>query len=108
MRKASAAKPKQRSEEAILDQAIQQLLSATKDEAKKKGKPLEREKLRKDGYSERFIERSKTRNALRVTDHRLRRSRINSLTLISSKGAARRARSKACECDIFAESTRTI
>lgn len=57
MRKAPAAKPHQRSEAAVLDQAIQQLLSATKDEAKKKRKPLDREKLRKDGYSERFIDK---------------------------------------------------
>lgn len=40
-----------------MDQAIQQLLGATKNEAKKKGKPLEQAQLRKDGYSERFIEK---------------------------------------------------
>ena len=55
MPKAPAAKSHQRSEEAVLDQAIQQLLGATKEEAKKKGKPLGREQLRKEGYSERFI-----------------------------------------------------
>ena len=57
VRKASTAKPKQRSKEAVLDQAIQQLLGATKAEAKKKGKPLDWEKLRKDGYSGRLIEK---------------------------------------------------
>ena len=57
MLKAQAAKSQQRSEEAVLDQAIQQLLGATKNEAKKKGKPLDRAALRKDGYSERFIEK---------------------------------------------------
>lgn len=39
-----------------MDQGIQQLLRATKDEAKKRGKPLSREQLRKEGYSERFID----------------------------------------------------
>jgi hypothetical protein len=57
MRKAPAAKPHQRSEDAVLDQAIQQLLRATKDEAKKKDKPVDRAQLRKDGYSERFIDK---------------------------------------------------
>jgi hypothetical protein len=57
MPKASASKTQRRSENAVLDQAIQQLLSATKDAAKKKGKPLTREQLRKDGYSDRFIEK---------------------------------------------------
>ena len=42
MRKAPVAQSKQRSENAVLDQAIQQLLGATKVEAKKKGKPLDR------------------------------------------------------------------
>ena len=40
-----------------VDRGIQQLLRATKDEAKKRGKPLSREQLRKEGYSERFIEK---------------------------------------------------
>jgi hypothetical protein len=57
MRKASVVKPHQRSEEAVLDRAIQQLLHATKDEAKKKGKPMDRAQLRKEGYSERFIDK---------------------------------------------------
>ena len=42
----------------MLDQAIQQLLSATKDEAKKQGKPVDRAQLRKEGYSERFIDKA--------------------------------------------------
>jgi hypothetical protein len=57
MRKASATKSNQRSENAVLDQAIGQLLRAAKEEAAKKGKPLDRERLRRDGYSERFIDK---------------------------------------------------
>ena len=57
MRKALAPKTAQRSENAVLDQAIQQLLGATKDAAKKKGKPLDPDQLRKEGYSERFIDK---------------------------------------------------
>jgi hypothetical protein len=57
MQEASVPKSRQRSENAVLDQAIQQLLSATKDEAEKKGKPLDRAQLRKEGYSERFIDK---------------------------------------------------
>lgn len=56
MRKAPAAKSQERSEEDILDQGIRQLLRSTKDEAAKRGKPLTREQLRKEGYSERFID----------------------------------------------------
>jgi len=41
----------------VLDQAIRQLLSATKDKAKRKGKPLDAAQLRKEGYSERFIDK---------------------------------------------------
>jgi hypothetical protein len=57
MPKAPAAKSRQRSEEEILDQATQQLLKATKEQAKKNGKPMDRESLRQDGYSDRFIEK---------------------------------------------------
>ena len=57
MRKALAPKTAQRSENAVIDQAIQQLLGATKDAAKKKGKPLDPAQLRKEGYSERFIDK---------------------------------------------------
>jgi hypothetical protein len=46
-----------RSEHEILDQATQQLLKATKLEAKKRGKPISDESLRREGYSERFIDR---------------------------------------------------
>lgn len=57
MPKAPSAKIRQRSEEEILDQASRQLLKATKEEAKKKGKPVNEESLRRDGYSDRFIEK---------------------------------------------------
>lgn len=57
MQKALAAKSRKRSENAVLDQAIQQLLNATKTEAKKKGNAVDGAQLRKEGYSERFIEK---------------------------------------------------
>jgi hypothetical protein len=57
MRKAAGVKPRQRSEDEILDQGIKQLLRATKEQAKKRGKPLTRDQLRKEGYSERFIDK---------------------------------------------------
>jgi hypothetical protein len=57
MQKALAPKSRKRSESAVLDQAIQQLLSTTKAEAKKKGRTIERGQLRKEGYSERFIDK---------------------------------------------------
>jgi hypothetical protein len=57
MPKAPAAKSRQRSEEEILDQATQQLLRAAKEQAEKSGKPMNRESLRQDGYSDRFIEK---------------------------------------------------
>lgn len=44
-----------KSEDQLLDKGIQQLLKAVKDHAKDKGKPIKREKLLKQGYSERFI-----------------------------------------------------
>ncbi|MEO7725008.1 MAG: hypothetical protein ABIU29_10065 [Chthoniobacterales bacterium] len=56
MPKTPAAKASGRSEEAILDQAVQQLLRATKDKAKKKVQPIDPAQLRKEGYSERFID----------------------------------------------------
>ncbi len=56
MAKTPVAKSSGRSEEAILDQAVQQLLRATKEEAKKKGEPIDSAQLRKEGYSERFID----------------------------------------------------
>ena len=57
MPKVPAAKPRQRSEEEILDQATRQLLRATKEVAKKQGKSMNDESLRREGYSERFIEK---------------------------------------------------
>jgi hypothetical protein len=57
MPKTPAAKPRQRSEEEILDQATQQLLKATKEQAKKSRKPMDRESLRQDGYSDRFVDK---------------------------------------------------
>ncbi len=57
MPKTPTAKAFGRSEEGILDQAVQQLLRATKEKAKKKGQPIDPTQLRKEGYSERFIEK---------------------------------------------------
>jgi len=51
------AKSRQRSEDEILDQATQQLLKATKQAAKKRGKAIGDESLRREGYTERFIDR---------------------------------------------------
>ncbi|MDQ3545078.1 MAG: hypothetical protein M3429_00940 [Verrucomicrobiota bacterium] len=56
MPKPPTAKASGRSDEAILDQAVQQLLRATKNKAKKRGQPIDPAQLRKEGYSERFIE----------------------------------------------------
>jgi hypothetical protein len=56
MRKAPA-KSRQRSEDEILDQATRQLLRATKEVAKKQGKSMNDESLRREGYSERFIQK---------------------------------------------------
>lgn len=53
----SSAKSRQRSEDEILDDATKQLLKATKQEAKKRGKPIKYESLRAEGYSDRFIEK---------------------------------------------------
>jgi hypothetical protein len=61
MPKAPTRKRRLRSENEILDQATQQLLRAAKEEAKKKRKSIDEESLRRDGYSERFLE--KLRNA---------------------------------------------
>lgn len=57
MRKEPGVKRRQRSEDEVLDQGIKQLLRATKEQAKKRGKPLSRDQLRKEGYSERFIDK---------------------------------------------------
>lgn len=57
MAKTLAPKSKQPSEDGVLDQAIQQLLRATKDVARQNSKPVSRAQLEKEGYSERFIEK---------------------------------------------------
>ena len=57
MPKSPTTKPRQRSEEEILDQATRQLLRATKETAKKQGKSMDEASLRREGYSERFIEK---------------------------------------------------
>ncbi|HZE57687.1 MAG TPA: hypothetical protein VE031_07520 [Chthoniobacterales bacterium] len=58
------AKTRQHSEEAILDQATQQLLKATKQAAKKRGKAISEDSLRREGYSEHFIDRVREAFAL--------------------------------------------
>ncbi len=55
MPKTPAAKSRQRPEEKVLDQAVQQLLRETKHHAKENGQPIDAEQLRKDGFSDRFI-----------------------------------------------------
>ena len=57
MPKVSLRKTDRRSEEAVIDQATRQLLAAVKANARKQGKPLDGDKLRKDGYSERFVDK---------------------------------------------------
>jgi hypothetical protein len=57
MPKASLRKTERRSEESVLDQATRQLLAAVKAKAKQQGRPLDCDKLRKDGYSERFVDK---------------------------------------------------
>ena len=46
---------KQKSEDQILDEATMRLLRAVKQHEKAKGKVVISEKLRREGYSERFI-----------------------------------------------------
>ena len=50
-------KPRPGSEAEILEQATRQLLKSVKEVAKKKGRPTSEESLRREGYSERFIEK---------------------------------------------------
>jgi hypothetical protein len=50
------AKSRHRSEDEILDQATRQLLNATK-QANKRGKLINYDALRREGYSERFIKK---------------------------------------------------
>lgn len=46
---------KTKSDDQLLDQATNSLLSAIKQHAKEKGKSVAPDKLRRDGYSDRFI-----------------------------------------------------
>lgn len=55
MNPTTPSKSAARSEDEVLDQAIQQLLAATKTESARRGDPVTREQLREEGYSERFI-----------------------------------------------------
>lgn len=55
MSKTATSTKQIKSEEQLLDQGIAQLLSAVKTHAEAKGKPVNRDQLLKDGYSERFI-----------------------------------------------------
>lgn len=55
MLKTSTTSKQVKSESQLLDQAISQLLGAVKQHTTAKGRPLKREQLLKDGYSERFI-----------------------------------------------------
>jgi hypothetical protein len=52
-----AARSRRRSEDEILDQATQQLLRATKQHAKKRGERINEDSLRREGYSDRFVEK---------------------------------------------------
>lgn len=56
MRKAGSAKFRKRSNEEVLAQGIQQLLRATKEQVKRRGKLLSRDELRREGYSDRFVD----------------------------------------------------
>lgn len=55
MQKVATSTKRIKPEAAVLDQGISQLLQAVKAHAKAKSKPIKREQLLKDGYSERFI-----------------------------------------------------
>ena len=55
MPKAATASKRVKSDNQLLDQGISQLLAAVKQHAAAKGKPVKRDQLLKDGYSERFI-----------------------------------------------------
>ena len=55
MQKAVIAAKRTKSEAQVLDQGIAQLLNAVKAHAEAKGKPIKRDQLLKEGYSERFI-----------------------------------------------------
>ncbi|MDB6003721.1 MAG: hypothetical protein JWR15_708 [Prosthecobacter sp.] len=55
MPKAATASKRVKSDNQLLDQGISQLLAAVKQQAAAKGKPVKRDQLLKEGYSERFI-----------------------------------------------------
>lgn len=55
MQKAATTAKRSKSEAQVLDQGIAQLLNTVKAHAKTKGKPIKRDQLLKEGYSERFI-----------------------------------------------------
>ncbi|MGH8163408.1 MAG: hypothetical protein ACREP1_03635 [Rhodanobacteraceae bacterium] len=102
MPKTPTAKASGRSEEAILDQAVKQLLRATKESAKRKGQPTDPAQLRKEGYSERFIdqvEKEPSDSFVSPQTHKLADFDFQQ---------RRRARASASACVMFAESARTI
>lgn len=55
MPKAAGATKRIKSDDQLLDQGISQLLVAVKQHAAAKGKPVKRDQLLEEGYSERFI-----------------------------------------------------
>mgnify|MGYP001279830434 CR=1 FL=1 len=55
MQKTAPATKKTKSDDALLDQGISQLLKAVKQHSAAKGRPIKRDQLLKEGYSERFI-----------------------------------------------------
>jgi hypothetical protein len=57
MAKVPRATSRQKSEEEVLDQATSRLIRAVKDKAGRDGKPITRDELRREGYSERFIDK---------------------------------------------------
>ncbi len=55
MLKTTPSSKRVKSDEQLLDQGIAQLLGSIKQHAAAKNKPLKRDQLLKEGYSERFI-----------------------------------------------------
>jgi hypothetical protein len=52
-----ANEQKKKQTDRVLANAVDRLLRATKDHAKKKGQPIDTEQLRKDGFSDAFIQK---------------------------------------------------
>jgi len=52
-----ANKQKKKQTDRVFADAVDRLLRATKDHAKKKGQPIDAEQLRKDGFSDAFIQK---------------------------------------------------